>query len=81
MIFKVAILQKRSINRAYNNNTKSVIGYMSEAKKNGADILLLPECYLTGYDLTITNNGYSQFVVGSGFPESAFKATATLDRT
>ena len=25
--------------------------------------------------------GYSQFVVGSGFPESAFKATATLDRT
>jgi len=26
-------------------------------------------------------NGYSQFVVGSGFPESAFKATATLDRT
>ena len=56
MIFKVAILQKRSINRAYNNNTKSVIGYMSEAKKNGADILLLPECYLTGYDLTITNN-------------------------
>ena len=33
MIFKVAILQKRSINRAYNNNTKSVIGYMSEAKK------------------------------------------------
>ena len=56
MIFKVAILQKRSTNRSYNNNLKSVIGYMSEAKKNGADILLLPECYLTGYDLTITNN-------------------------
>ena len=29
----------------------------------------------------LNNFGYSQFVVGSGFPESAFKATATLDRT
>ena len=29
---------------------------MSEAKKNNADILLLPECFITGYDLTITND-------------------------
>ena len=26
---------------------------MTEAKKNNADILLLPECFITGYDLTI----------------------------
>ena len=29
---------------------------MAEAKQNGADILLLPECFITGYDLTIDND-------------------------
>ena len=29
---------------------------MSQAKENNADILLLPECFITGYDLTITND-------------------------
>ena len=33
MIFKVAILQMRSINRAYEENTKIVIDRMIEAKK------------------------------------------------
>ena len=55
MIFKVAILQMRSINRAYEENTKIVINRMIEAKINNADILLLPECFITGYDLTINN--------------------------
>ena len=55
MIFKVAILQMRSINRAYEENTKIVIDRMIEAKNNNADILLLPECFITGYDLTINN--------------------------
>ena len=49
MIFKVAILQKRSVNRAYEANIKTIINYLSEAKKNNADILLLPECFITGY--------------------------------
>lgn len=56
MIFKVAVLQKRSENRAYEENTKTIIRYMTEAKKNDADILLLPECFITGYDLTIDND-------------------------
>lgn len=55
MIFKVAILQMRSVNRAYEENTKIVIDKMIEAKNNNADILLLPECFITGYDLTIDN--------------------------
>ena len=55
MIFKVAILQMRSVNRAYEENTKIVIDKMIEAKNNNADILLLPECFITGYDLTINN--------------------------
>lgn len=56
MIFKVAILQKRSANRAYEANIKTIINYLSEAKKNNADILLLPECFITGYELTIDND-------------------------
>ena len=56
MIFKVAVLQKRSENRAYGENIKTIIKYMTEVKKNNADILLLPECFITGYDLTIDND-------------------------
>ena len=56
MIFKVAILQMRSVNRAYEDNIKTITKYMSEAKDNNADILLLPECFITGYDLTINND-------------------------
>ena len=56
MIFKAAILQMRSAYREYEENIKTIIRYMSEAKKNNADILLLPKCFITGYDLTITND-------------------------
>ena len=53
MTFRVAVLQMRSVNREYERNIKTIIKYMSDAKQNGADILLLPECFITGYDLTI----------------------------
>ena len=56
MIFKVAVLQMRSENRAYEENSKTIIKYMTEAKENNADMLLLPECFITGYDLTINND-------------------------
>ena len=56
MIFKVAVLQRRSQNRAYEENINTIIKYMTEAKRNNADILLLPECFVTGYDLTIAND-------------------------
>lgn len=56
MLFKVAILQMRSVNRAYEENIKTIIKYITEAKKNHADILLLTECFITGYDLTINND-------------------------
>ena len=51
MIFKVAILQKRAINAQISKNMESAMEAMKEAAKNNADILLLPECFLTGYDL------------------------------
>ena len=55
MIFKTAVLQMRSRHRDIEGNLSLVIDKMKEAKCNGADILLLPECFLTGYDLTIVN--------------------------
>ena len=56
MILRVAVLQMRSVSREYESNIKTIIKYMSEAKQNGVDILLLPECFITGYDLTIDND-------------------------
>ena len=56
MIFKTAILQMRSRNRDIAGNISTVIDKMKEAKSNHADILLLPECFITGYDLTIGND-------------------------
>ena len=52
----IAILQMRSRNRDFQNNISMVIDKMKEAKRNNADLLLLPECFITGYDLTIGND-------------------------
>lgn len=54
MIFRVAILQKRAVNAQISRNIESIIEAMKEAAKNNADILLLPECFITGYDLPMT---------------------------
>lgn len=56
MIFRVAILQMRSFDREKEKNTKIVLTKMEEAVKNKADIVLLPECFLTGYKLPIENS-------------------------
>ena len=55
MIFRVAVLQKRSLNDELSRNTDTIIENMELAAKNGADILLLPECFITGYHLPIEN--------------------------
>ena len=52
-MFKLAILQMRSEKRAYDKKTKTIIDYMINASENNADMLLLPECFITGYDLSI----------------------------
>lgn len=53
MKFKVAILQKRAKLGFIKENVSDVIWTMAEASRNSADILLLPECYITGYDLSM----------------------------
>ena len=53
-MFKVAILQKRAINAQIDKNIETIIMAMEEASENHADILLLPECFITGYDLPMS---------------------------
>lgn len=55
MIFKVAVLQQRSLCREMSKNVEIIISNMEHAVKDGADILLLPECFITGYKLPIEN--------------------------
>ena len=52
---KIAILQKKSLNRQPSRSAEIVVKTMKEAAENGADILLLPEAFLTGYELPMTN--------------------------
>lgn len=55
MIFKIAILQKKSPDRQCAKSMEIIIDKMREASENGADILLLPEAFLTGYELPMSN--------------------------
>lgn len=55
MIFRVAVLQKRSLDRQAAKSINIVISNMKSAAKNNADLLLLPECFITGYQLPIEN--------------------------
>lgn len=55
-IFKVAVLQERSVARDFEGNTTRIIQEMEQAKNNKADILLLPECFITGYSMPISNS-------------------------
>lgn len=52
---RIAILQKKSPIRQPARSTEIVIGAMRQAAAGGADILLLPEAFLTGYDLPMRN--------------------------
>lgn len=55
MNFKIAVLQCPPTGRDYDKNTIAMIDKMKEAADLGADILLIPECFITGYDLPIDN--------------------------
>lgn len=55
MKLKVAVLQMKSLDRQYQESTDIVLAKMKEAAENEADILLLPEVFLTGYELPMSN--------------------------
>ena len=45
---------KRPINEQIDKNIETIIMAMEEASENHVDILLLPECFITGYDLPMS---------------------------
>jgi predicted amidohydrolase len=47
--FKVAIVQHKVTEPDKEKNTGLAIHYIKEAKENGADFVLFPECFLTSY--------------------------------
>ena len=55
-IFRVAILQECAAVGDFEKNTTRIIQEMEQAKDNQADILLLPECFITGYSMPILNS-------------------------
>lgn len=55
-ILRVAVLQERSIAGDFEKNTERIIQKMEQAKSNQADILLLPEAFITGYSMPISNS-------------------------
>lgn len=56
MNFKTAVLQMRSNEHDIEYNTQIIAKSLEKASQNGADILLLPECFLTGYIMPVTND-------------------------
>lgn len=53
--FRIALLQKTALPRHFHWNLNALLTAMKVAKKNGADLLLPPECFLTGYHFPVTN--------------------------
>ena len=49
MKLKVAIIQYDANEPDIDFNTELAIRYIKEAKENGADIVLFPECFLSAY--------------------------------
>lgn len=56
MRFRIAVLQMRSAGRDVEGNLKTILAKMEEAARGGADLLLLPECFINGYELPMKNS-------------------------
>ncbi len=55
MNFRIAVLQMRSAGRDWARNVETITARLREAAGKGADILLLPECFINGYILPAEN--------------------------
>lgn len=52
---KIAVVQQKSIPRNFAKNIELSIAIMNQAKCAGAELVLFPECFITGYELPISN--------------------------
>nr|WP_303244166.1 carbon-nitrogen hydrolase family protein [uncultured Cellulosilyticum sp.] len=55
MNFKIAVLQSHSTPYDFERNVMAIVSYIQQSAQQHADILLLPECFITGYELPISN--------------------------
>lgn len=55
MNFRIAVLQKRS-GDSVKENVDMILHFIEQASAHRADILLMPECFVTGYKLPIGND-------------------------
>ena len=55
MIFRAAIRQQQPQKGLVKENLETVLAAVKSASERHADILLLPECFLTGYFFPVTN--------------------------
>ena len=55
MNFKIAVLQQQSYDRKIDKNLEIIERRMKQASEEKADLLLLPEAFITGYQLPFTN--------------------------
>lgn len=49
-LFRIAVVQEKRDPYNYKSNTEKGLDIIREAKKRGADIVLFPECWITGYE-------------------------------
>ena len=75
---KIAVVQSRSTPRAVEENTRAGLEWCRKARENGADLILFPECFLTGYQLPISND---QALSPDSEPFLAFRRWAQENRT
>jgi predicted amidohydrolase len=52
--FRIAVLQQKSAGRNLDQNLSLILSAMKEACQNNADLLLIPECFLNGYEFPIS---------------------------
>ena len=68
MIFKIAVLQKRSLVRQPSKNIEMIISNMERAAANNADILLLPEClFYADFDMEQLRSYREREMMGNTF--------------
>lgn len=51
--FTIAVAQINALPHQVDYNTQTILSYMQQAKDEHADMILFPECFLTGYHFPI----------------------------
>lgn len=75
---KIAMVQSRAMPNAPEENTQAGLNWCRQARENGADLIVFPECFITGYQLPIPND---QALTPDSAPIRAFRRWARENHT